>query len=91
MSMAMWDKKKMMQTIMKRRRDGKGEVIAEMAPIKPEVMKDEGGMIDKCHVAAQDMLAAIHEKSPEALMRAMVNFMDIYEASPHEEARHEEE
>jgi hypothetical protein len=91
MSMAMFDKKKMMQTIMARRRDGKGEIVADMAPVKPEVMKDQGGMIDECHVAAQDILAAIHGKSPDALMRSLINFMDIYEARPHEEPLEQEE
>jgi predicted Abi (CAAX) family protease len=89
MSMALWDKKKQLQTVMARRRDGKGEVIAAVAPVKPEIVKDDEGHIDHLHVAAQDMLSAIHEKSAEALMRAIVNFIDMYEAQPHEEALEE--
>lgn len=87
----MWDKKKQLQTIMARRRDGKGEAITAVAPVKPEVVKDDEGEINECHVAAQDILSAIHEKSPDALMRAMMAFIDLYESYEHEESEPVEE
>lgn len=76
--MLMWDKKKSLETIMQRRKPGGGEIIAGPAPMKHEVVKHEDGNIDGRHLAAQDMLAAFHEKSAERLMGAMANFMDLH-------------
>lgn len=74
----MWDHKKAVQTIMQRRKAGGGEIIAGPAPMKPEVVKDEDGEMEPRHVAAQDIMAAMHEKSPERLMGALSNFVDIH-------------
>lgn len=89
MSMAMWDKKHQIQTIMSRRRKADGGIISEMAPIKPEVVKDADGELNHLHIAAQDILSAVHEKSAEALMRALVAFVDMYEHQPHKEVEEE--
>lgn len=64
-----------MATIMAKR-SPKGETLGS-APMKSEIVKDQDGEIDGRHVAAQDILAAMNEKSPEKLMQALANFMDL--------------
>lgn len=71
------DQKKAMMTIMAKRSPN-GEV--DSAPMQPETSKDEEGEIDGRHAAAQDMLAAMHEKSAQKLMEAMANFHDLHMA-----------
>jgi len=80
------DDKKRVATIISRRKGAKGENLGA-APMVPEVVKHEDGSIDGRHVAAQDMIAAFHEKSPEKLMRAMANFHDLHMAMPKEEEK----
>lgn len=87
----MWDKKQQMQTIMKRRRNAEGGLISSGSPVKPEIVKDADGEFNQLHVAAEEMLSAFQEKSAEALMRALVNFIDMYENQPHEEMMAEED
>lgn len=48
------------------------------APMKPEVVMNEGGEVDGRHLAAQDILGAHHEKSPEKLMEALSNFINLH-------------
>lgn len=67
-----------------------GEMLSGPAPMKSEVMKDEEGMPDGRHAAAQDMIAAFHEKSPEKLVQAMANFHDIHSSMAKEESPSEE-
>lgn len=69
--------KRRISTIMSSRKSAKGEDLGA-APMKPEIVKTEDNEIDGRHVAAQDMMAAMHEKSPEKLMRAMANFHDLH-------------
>lgn len=69
--------KKRIATIMASRKTAQGENLGS-APMKPEIVKMEDGSMDGRHAAAQDMMAALHEKSPERLMRAMANFQDIH-------------
>lgn len=69
-------------TIMAKRKPD-GEKLSE-SPMKPEVVKDEDGQVDGRHVAAQDIMSAIHEKSPEKLMNALANFHDLHNAKPQE-------
>jgi hypothetical protein len=40
----------------------------------------ENGEIDGCHVAANDVMKAIEEKSPQKLMQALSNFLDMHDA-----------
>lgn len=70
-----------MATIMSGRKSASGEDLGS-APMKPEIVKLEDGSMDGRHAASQDMMAAIHEKSPEKLMRAMANFYDIHTGQP---------
>lgn len=70
------DKKKIM-TIMKMRKTAQGESLGS-AQMKPEIVKHENGEIDGRHVAMQDFLAGMNEKSPEKMMRAMSNFHDLH-------------
>lgn len=83
------DKKNAIMTIMAKRGPKGGEITAGPAPMKSEESMTEPGMPDGRHEAAQDMIAAMHEKSPEKLMQAMANFHDIHAAmakeSPSEE------
>jgi len=73
------DKKQQMTTIMSKRTP-KGDKVSE-APMKSEVVKHEDGQVDGRHVAAQDIIAALHEKSPEKLMHALANFHDLHSSS----------
>jgi hypothetical protein len=79
--------KKAITTIMARRHPD-GEVTA--APMKPEMVKGEDGEVDGRHVAAQDIMAAFHEKSPEKLMHALANFHDLHAAHQAKEPEAEE-
>lgn len=72
------DKKNALTTIMARRGEKGGERVAGPAPMKPEVSLMEGGEVDGRHMAAQDMMSAMHEKSPQKMADAMANFMDIH-------------
>lgn len=76
------DDNKRIATIMSMRKSAQGESLGS-ASMKPEIVKKEDGSVDGRHVAAQDMLAALNEKSPEKLMRALGNFMDLH--SMHED------
>lgn len=89
MSVMMWDKNKALQTIMKKRKAGGGEIVAGPAPMNEEVVKDEEGNLDGLHLASQDIMAAFHEKSAEKLNSALKNYLDLY--SNQEEESEEEE
>lgn len=69
------DDKKRVETIMSRR---KPDGAKSAAPMKVEVVKDEAGVPDGRHAAAQDIMMAHAEKSPQKLAEAMSNFMDIH-------------
>lgn len=71
-----WDEKKNITTIMSKRKPD-GEKISA-APMKVEVVKDEDGKVDGRHEAAQDILAAIHEKSADKLNQALQNHYDLH-------------
>lgn len=58
-------------------KDGSGS-SAPMANEAPA--RDASGDIDGRHVAAQDIIAAIHEKSANKLMEALANFHDMHAA-----------
>lgn len=73
-----FDDKKRAVTTMMAKRNGKGEKLHDAVPMKPEVVKDEQGEVDPRHLAAQDALAAFHEKSPDKFMQAMSNFIDLH-------------
>lgn len=75
--MFMWDSKKHLQTMIQKRGEKGGEVLSS-APLNPEIVKDEDGEINPHHIAAQDVLSAIHEKSAEKYMHAMGNFIDLH-------------
>lgn len=83
--MMMWDRKKQIGTLIQKRREGGGPVEISASPIKNEIVKDEDGMPDGRHLAAQDMIGALHEKSADRLMEALANFMDLHLAQPAKE------
>jgi hypothetical protein len=72
------DHKKHVTSIMSKR-SPKGEALSQ-APMKAEHVSDEAGEVDPRHLAAQDVLAAHHEKSPMKLMEALSNFIDLHDA-----------
>jgi hypothetical protein len=79
----MFDKKRVMQTIMARRRPDKGGGDLAANPtteMKNEIVRDEDGAPDARHIAAQDVMNAFHEKSPEKLKSALGNFIDLHHA-----------
>lgn len=78
----MWDRKKQIGALVQKRREGGGPIEISASPMKSEVVKDEDGMPDGRHMAAQDMMGAMAEKSPEKLMTALANFMDLHLAQP---------
>lgn len=76
--MIMPDDKKRIATIIASRKNAKGE-SSGAAPMNVESVRDEaGGAPDGRHIAAQELLMAIHEKSAEKLMNALANFQDIH-------------
>lgn len=64
------------------KRSAKGQRLSGPAPMKTEVVKTDEGEIDGRHVAAQDAMAAMHEKSPMKFMDAMSNFIDLHSSAP---------
>ena len=59
------------------------------APMKEEIVRHEDGAFDPRHSAAQDVLMAIHEKSPMKLMEAMSNFHELHAAHKNTESADE--
>lgn len=85
----MWDKKKAMQTLIGRRKPS-GEKLMEPTEMQHEVVKHEDGEIDGRHLAAQEALGAIHSKSPEDFMNALMNFIDLHDHHKSKPVPHEE-
>jgi hypothetical protein len=82
------DDKKALTTIMSRRSKDGSTVSSPMAE---EVSKDEDGNVDGRHAAAQDIIMAMHEKSPQKLMEALSNFHDLHMAQAQTKESVEEE
>ena len=80
--MMLQDKRKAIDTIMARRMAAGGE--ATSAPMKMDMIKDEDGMFDGRHAAAQDVIAAMHEKSPMKMVAALANFIDMHKSKMEE-------
>lgn len=72
------DLKKRAMTVISRRMDKDGKEIAGPAAMQPEIVHKEDGTTDGRHVAMQDFLSAVSEKSPERMMKAMMNFHDLH-------------
>lgn len=72
------DKKNAVTVMMKKRGPQGGEVLSGPSPQKAETVLDEEQMPDGRHTAMQDFLAGVHEKSPEKMMQAMMNFHDMH-------------
>jgi hypothetical protein len=72
-----FDEKKAITSIMAKRHPKSGEQSS--APMAAELpTKDEAGEIDGRHAAAQDVLSAMHEKSPQKMAEALANFHDLH-------------
>ena len=87
--MIIYDKKHALMSIMSKRNPQDGSVSS--APMREEVSKSEDGEVDGRHAAAQDILAAMNEKSPQKLMEALANFHDLHAAAASEPAEDEPE
>lgn len=74
--MMIFDKKKALMTIMSKRNPKDGATSS--APMASEISKSEHGEVDGRHAAAQDIISAMHEKSPQKLMEAMAAFHDLH-------------
>lgn len=72
------DLKNKYSTVMSGRRSPEGEQLSGPSEMKIEDSKEEPGEPDGRHEAAQDMISAFHEKSPQKLMEAMGNFIDLH-------------
>jgi len=88
------DDKRRISTIIASRKSAKGVSLGS-APVKPEVVKEASGEIDGRHVAAEEILIAIAEKSAAQLMNALANFHDLHSsrslAADSEEYMHRDE
>lgn len=71
------DHKRAITTILGKR-NSKGERTMNPTEVKPESHVSEEGEVDGRHAAAQDILGAHHSKSPEQLMNALANFIDLH-------------
>lgn len=78
------DDKRKIASIIVSKRSSKGEPLSK-APMKREIVKDEDGEMDGRHEAAADIIAAHHEKSPEKLMHALANFIDMHHSKASEQ------
>jgi hypothetical protein len=85
-----FDDHKRIATMISSRRNSNGEPkIVENVPMQNEVVKDEGGMIDGKHIAAQEIMGAIHSKSPMQLMEALSHFITIHHSAKDAMVDHE--
>ena len=81
--MIMGDHKKAITTMISRRNAMDG--VPSLSPMQNEIARDEDGFMDGRHAAAQDMLMAMDERSPEKMMEAMANFHDLHSAMKEQE------
>jgi len=82
------DKKKLAHTLVAKRK-ATGERTSGPAPMVPEEHHTEEGELEPMHLAAEDIMAAHHEKSAGKLREALGNFIDLHHAKAPEV--HEEE
>lgn len=85
------DDKNKITTVILSKRGKDGGRVAGPAPMKPEISKEEDGSMDGRHPAAEDIIAAFHEKSPQKMMEAMSNFIDIHNSRSEPKMDSEEE
>ena len=83
------DKKKIATTIIGKRNPATGDRTAGPMPMMAESTKDEQGEIDPLHLAAEDILAAHHEKSSFKLVEALGNFLNLHSHKSSEEPNEE--
>lgn len=75
--MMMMNPKKALSSILAKRRSEMGKDQGS-AMMKNEEVRDTDGELDPRHMAAQDIMMALHEKSPHKLSEAMANFYDLH-------------
>lgn len=64
--------------IMMAKRTPKGERLSGPVAMKTEKAVTEEGDVDGRHVAAEDLVSALSEKSPQRVNEALKNFMDLH-------------
>jgi hypothetical protein len=70
--------KKSVLHVLLSKKTAKGELKAPPTPMKKEVSLTEDGELDGRHAAAEDLIAAHNEKSPQKLAEALSNFIDMH-------------
>lgn len=70
--------KKMASMIVMKKYPPKGGASEFEISMKPEIVKDEDEMSEGKHTSAEDLIAAMHERSPMKVAKALENFMHIY-------------
>jgi hypothetical protein len=88
--MLIHEKKKALQTLMMRRGEKGGPVTAGPAPMQAQMSMTEPGDPDGRLAAAQDAMAAFHNKDPQKLVEALGNFHDIHSSMNEAEPTPEE-
>ncbi len=73
-----FDDNKRIATVIVGKRNSKGKRTE--TPMANEESKTEDGEIDPMHLAAEDIISAHHEKSPQQLMEALANFIELHQA-----------
>ena len=84
------DHKKTAQIIVGRKK-ANGERVSEPTEMQAETVKTEDGELDGRHEAMQDFLAAHKDNSPEGMMNALANFIDIHHSMAEEDEEPEVE
>jgi len=85
----MWDKKKALEAMMSKRKEGGGERIAGPTSMKPEHVSTEAGEPDMKHMAAQDMMHHFTSGSADGLRQSMENFIDLHMSEKRQESEPE--
>ncbi len=74
------DHKKAITTMMAKRKPGGGERTTAPMSMKPEHSMSSDNEPDGRHAASEDMIAAMHERSPQKMTAALAHFMDMHNA-----------
>jgi len=75
-----FDEHKRVATVIRAKRDSKGNRTLDPTPMKPEHVQSSPGEEDGRHVAMQDFMAAHKEGSAQKMAMALANFMDLHSA-----------
>lgn len=77
------DHKKAVATMIAKRR---GAINSTPISMKSQMSREENGEIDGRHAAAEDAIAAFHEKDPHKVIKALSNYIDIHNSRSKDES-----